>query len=348
MPPPTLPRRPPRPRAVDPRAPAPPGRPSPRRSTPARSASRSRARSASGWCSTWARRTRPPTACSASCSRSTASGSARRRPTSATSTAGWRRSARRSATTGSSPTPTASTTSRRSRTTARSRWRRRRSAASTRPPRANALRVVVCELARISSHLLGLGAYSMDVGAMTVFLYTFTERETLYNFFEFLTGARFTTCYTRVGGVARDADDGLARGGPRVLRGPAEEGGRVGGAPHAQPHLDAAQRGRRASSTARRRSRTGSRARACAARASAYDVRKDHPYFGYEQYDFDVPGGHARRRVRPLPRPPRGDPPERPDRDPGHRPHARRARSSRTSRSSSCPRRRACSRAWRS
>ena len=46
----------------------------------------------------------------------------------------------------------------------------------------------------------------------------------------------------------------------------------------------------------------------------AYDVRKDHPYFGYEQYDFDVPGGHARRRVRPLPGPPRGDPPERADR----------------------------------
>ena len=58
------------------------------------------------------------------------------------------------------------------------------------------------------AHLLGLGAYSMDVGAMTVFLYTFSERETLYNFFEFLTGARFTTTYTRIGGVARDADAG--------------------------------------------------------------------------------------------------------------------------------------------
>src|SRR5438046_2753377 len=60
----------------------------------------------------------------------------------------------------------------------------------TAPPRAQALRVVCSELARISAHLLGLGAHAMDVGAMSVFLYTFTERETLYNLFEYLSGAR--------------------------------------------------------------------------------------------------------------------------------------------------------------
>jgi NADH-quinone oxidoreductase subunit D len=48
----------------------------------------------------------------------------------------------------------------------------------------------------------------MDVGALTVFLHTFTQRETLYNLFEALTGARFTTSYTRIGGVARDLPPG--------------------------------------------------------------------------------------------------------------------------------------------
>ena len=76
------------------------------------------------------------------------------------------------------------------------------------PPRCQHIRVICCELARISAHLLGLGAYAMDVGALTVFMHTFTEREKLYNLFEALTGARFTTSYTRIGGVSRDTPPG--------------------------------------------------------------------------------------------------------------------------------------------
>lgn len=76
------------------------------------------------------------------------------------------------------------------------------------PPRCQAIRVLVSELARISSHLLGIGVYGMDTGAMTIFLYTFTQREKLYTLFEELTGARFTTSYTRIGGVARDMPEG--------------------------------------------------------------------------------------------------------------------------------------------
>lgn len=72
------------------------------------------------------------------------------------------------------------------------------------PARGQTVRTICCELARISAHLLGIGAYAMDVGAMTVFLYTFTQRETIYNLSEQLTGARFTTSYTRVGGQTRD------------------------------------------------------------------------------------------------------------------------------------------------
>jgi NADH-quinone oxidoreductase subunit D len=76
------------------------------------------------------------------------------------------------------------------------------------PPRCQFIRVICCELARISSHLLGLGSYAMDVGAMTVFLHTYTEREKIHNLCESLSGARFTTSYTRIGGVSRDMPPG--------------------------------------------------------------------------------------------------------------------------------------------
>jgi NADH-quinone oxidoreductase subunit D len=76
------------------------------------------------------------------------------------------------------------------------------------PPRCQYLRVICTELARISSHLLGLGAFGLDLGAVTVFLLTFTEREKIYNLCESLTGARFTTSYTRIGGVSRDTPPG--------------------------------------------------------------------------------------------------------------------------------------------
>ncbi|MED5278088.1 MAG: NADH-quinone oxidoreductase subunit D, partial [Verrucomicrobiota bacterium] len=76
------------------------------------------------------------------------------------------------------------------------------------PERCQYIRVICCELARISAHLLGLGAFAMDVGALTVFLHTFTEREKIYNLIEALTGARFTTTYTRIGGLSRDLPEG--------------------------------------------------------------------------------------------------------------------------------------------
>src|SRR5215469_6131489 len=72
------------------------------------------------------------------------------------------------------------------------------------PPRCQYIRVMATELARISSHLLGLGAFAMDTGAVTVFLLTFTEREKVYDLAEAASGARLTTSYTRIGGLMRD------------------------------------------------------------------------------------------------------------------------------------------------
>lgn len=74
-------------------------------------------------------------------------------------------------------------------------------------PRCKYLRMILCELSRISSHLLWMGSGAMELGAMTVFLYTFREREKIYDIFEWIAGARFTVSYMRVGGVARDANE---------------------------------------------------------------------------------------------------------------------------------------------
>ena len=71
-------------------------------------------------------------------------------------------------------------------------------------PRCKYIRVIVSELARVSDHLLSLGAMGLDVGAFTFFLYAFWQRELIYDILESLCGARFTNSYTRVGGLSQD------------------------------------------------------------------------------------------------------------------------------------------------
>ena len=70
--------------------------------------------------------------------------------------------------------------------------------------RCNYIRVIISELARISDHMLSVGAMGLDTGAFTFFLYAFYQRERIYDIFETLCGARFTNSYTRVGGVSHD------------------------------------------------------------------------------------------------------------------------------------------------
>jgi NADH-quinone oxidoreductase subunit D len=73
------------------------------------------------------------------------------------------------------------------------------------PLRAQYIRMMVAELARIASHLIAIGAFAMDVGALTVFLWTLREREKILDIWDVLCGARFTNSYTRIGGVSNDA-----------------------------------------------------------------------------------------------------------------------------------------------
>ncbi|MBI5022201.1 MAG: NADH dehydrogenase (quinone) subunit D [Ignavibacteriales bacterium] len=72
------------------------------------------------------------------------------------------------------------------------------------PQRAQYLRVICAELARLASHLVWIGTMAMDVGAVTVLLWGFREREKIQDIWDLLTGVRFTTSFTRVGGMAQD------------------------------------------------------------------------------------------------------------------------------------------------
>jgi NADH-quinone oxidoreductase subunit D len=72
------------------------------------------------------------------------------------------------------------------------------------PPRAQYLRVLLNELTRLQSHLVWLGTHAMDIGALTVFLYCFREREELLKIFEHVSGQRMMTSYFRVGGIAME------------------------------------------------------------------------------------------------------------------------------------------------
>jgi NADH-quinone oxidoreductase subunit D len=156
------------------------------------------------------------------------------------------------------------------------------------PPRGQALRVLCCELARISAHMLGVGVCAMDVGAMTVFLYTFTEREKVYNLCEQLTGARFTTSYTRVGGQVRDMPPGFD---PAVRTFLSECEVTIA---EISKLLDnnkifrdrMVDIGVITRETAISFGMTGPNLRASGVDR---DLRKNSPYLGYEKYDFDIP-----------------------------------------------------------
>ena len=85
------------------------------------------------------------------------------------------------------------------------------------PRRAQYIRTMVGEMSRLSSHLLWLATHALDIGAMTVFLYCFREREILLDLFEELCGARLTFSYPRIGGVRLDVSGAFIEGLQRFL-----------------------------------------------------------------------------------------------------------------------------------
>src|SRR5271155_863463 len=158
------------------------------------------------------------------------------------------------------------------------------------PPRGKAIRVICCEIARISSHLLGIGTFAMDTGAMTIFLYTFTEREKLYNLIELLTGARFTTSYTRIGGQTRDLPEGFIPQLKEFLK----------ELPKTLDEVDNLLSRNRIFLDRTRDIGIITKKMAIDYALSGpnlrgsgidHDLRKKHPYLDYQNYDFDIPLG---------------------------------------------------------
>ena len=168
--------------------------------------------------------------------------------------------------------------------------------------RCRVLRVIACELSRIISHLVWLGTTGIDLGAFTPFLWSFQERERVYNLQEAWTGARLTPSVTRVGGMMADIPDGWEAGLRDFLQ----------TFPSTLREIDTMFT--RNSIWIGRTQDVGVLTREEAInyslsgpmlRASGvdYDVRKDRPYLGYEDYDFDVPVGehgdiYDRYRIR--------------------------------------------------
>jgi len=158
------------------------------------------------------------------------------------------------------------------------------------PARGKAIRVLCCELARISSHLLALGANAMDLGATTVFLYTFAEREKIHNLIEKLTGARFTTSYTRIGGQTYDLPDGFLMGVKEFLDSfvtPLQEVDDL--LTRNRIFIDRTKDvGIISKEDAISYAISGPNLRAS---GIEHDIRRANPYLDYENYDFEIPIG---------------------------------------------------------
>ncbi len=156
------------------------------------------------------------------------------------------------------------------------------------PKRAQYIRVLLTELTRIASHLVWLGTHAIDMGAMSVFLYSFREREEIMKIFEYVSGQRMMTSYFRIGGLALEPPPDFLERVKRVIDGlPA--------------HIDEYETlltnnriwmgrlqgiGVLSIKDAIAMGVSGPLLRAS---GLAYDVRKAFPYSSYDEFEFDVP-----------------------------------------------------------
>jgi len=158
------------------------------------------------------------------------------------------------------------------------------------PERAETIRIIMAELTRLQSHLVWIACHALDIGAMTVFIYAFRERETIMEIYELISGARMTSNFFRVGGLSQDVPDefvkkvsdfidsmpgyldqyeGLLTTNPIWLK------RTVGnGVISAEDAID-----------------FGITGPALRGSGVDWDLRRDNPYSGYDKYQFKVPVG---------------------------------------------------------
>ena len=158
------------------------------------------------------------------------------------------------------------------------------------PPRAEYVRVIMTELTRIASHLVWLGTHAIDIGAMSMLLYCFREREKIVQMYEFVSGVRMMSSYFRVGGLALDIPVGFDTRVKEILDTfPAKINEYEGlltnnkiwrnrtigvGTISAEDAIDVGLSGP---------SLRGS--------GVAWDIRKSNPYSYYDKFEFDIPTG---------------------------------------------------------
>jgi len=154
-------------------------------------------------------------------------------------------------------------------------------------PRCKYIRVILAELARLSDHLLTVGAAALDLGAFTAFLYAFYQRELIYDICEFASGQRFHPSYTRVGGLMYDVDDTwIAKVRDFVKQFPKTHADIVRLLNRNRIFIDRTRNiGVLPKEDAINLSCTGPVARASGV---VRDLRKDEPYLAYKDFDFKV------------------------------------------------------------
>ena len=158
------------------------------------------------------------------------------------------------------------------------------------PERAETIRIIMAELTRLQSHLVWIACHALDIGAMTVFIYAFRERETIMEIYELISGARMTSNFFRVGGLSQDVPvefakkvsdfidtmpgyldqyEGLLTTNPIWLK------RTIGnGVISAEDAID-----------------FGITGPALRGSGVDWDLRRDNPYSGYDKYQFKVPVG---------------------------------------------------------
>src|SRR5579864_9412574 len=156
------------------------------------------------------------------------------------------------------------------------------------PPRAQWIRVMLNELTRINSHLVWLGTHALDIGAMSVFLYCFREREDLLRIFEMVSGQRMMTSYFRVGGLALEPPLGFFERVKQFVDRFPEKVDEYEGLLTSNPIW--VERTRNVAYLSPEDGiAIGATGPTLRASGIDWDLRRDMPYSGYEQFQFKVP-----------------------------------------------------------